>query len=214
MYQVIKKISDACALQWIVSAASLPFLLWWHIPFPLLSILGNLLHPLFLTGFLCISSALFFATLLNVPTHLLAWLLTLLTNTWDALFSLNIDSCWITLRWWHLIPTLSIAIMLLCLNLLKPIMPYKRTIFLFIALLNSSTALWQLNAKQKSGITILHKGKKHLVCIPHNDYIELIDFGFISNARNKESIMAYEVMPHILFYYGIGRILNMIVHPT
>jgi len=206
MYQFIKKIGDACALQWVLSAASLPFLLWWHIPYPLLSIIGNLLHPLFLTGFLCISSALFFAALLNLPTTLLASLLTLLTNTWDVIFSLPIPSYWIALRWWHLVPALSIAIVLLCWNLLATIAPHKRKILFFLTLLNSSTVLWQLNAQQKKGITILHKGDKHLVCIPHENSVELIDFGFISSARNKESVMTYEVMPHVLFSYGTGNI--------
>ena len=207
----IKKSVQAVGLQSVLSAASLPFLLWWHIPFPLLSIVGNLLHPFFLTSFLFLSSALFFAALIGLPTTLLSFLLTRLTHYWDYLLRINIPSYWIALKWWHVIPAISIAILFIWWHLLADLFTaHKKKQTIFLIVLNAITFLWQLSATHAPAVTILHRKNNHLLCIPHKDYIELIDFGFISSARNKESVMTYEVMPHVLFCYGMNKIKNKI----
>jgi len=202
MRRIIISLIEACALQLILSTAALPFLLWWHIPYPLLSILGNLIHPFFLTSFLSLASLLFFAVLLGLPHDTIAWLLTTLTQTWHALFSLPIKGGWIALQWWHLIPAISIATAILSWYLLASLTHNKKRIFIVLVVINSTTALWQIQAHHNPGITFLHKANKHLVCIPHKHHTELVDFGYLAHTRNKESLFTYEIMPHLLFFYG------------
>ncbi len=203
----VTSIINAAILQCILSAVSLPFLLWWHIPYPALSIIGNMLHPLFLTSVLLLSSLIFFTTLMAIPDGALVWLLTTITSYWKTVLWLPVPSGWIALHPWHIIPAYSVAIILLCWYVLPGIIRHKYTITIVLIVINSITCGWHIHAGNNRGITFLHKKNNHLVCIPHDDHIELIDFGYIKNTRNKAQLMAYDIMPHLLFSYGIEKIV-------
>lgn len=191
-------------VQLLMSIASLPFLLWWHIPYPLLSILGNLINPCFLTAFLFLTSAIFFATLLGIPHTPLTTLLITITNIWDHLLDAPIPSGWIALHWWYLIPAYSIAILIFCSLIYTTKHRYSKKIIWLLIVVNGATGLWQLHAHKEPGLTILRKGDHALVCIPlDNGSIEVVDHGYLRSARDTKAAVYYDLIPHVLFTYGM-----------
>ncbi len=204
--RIIPWIHDAVYLQLMLTGVSLPFLLWWQMPFPLLSIVGNIIHPIFLTLFLTVSSLLFFATLLHIPTKLLCWTLNNITELWNTILVLPVPSAWMLLRWWHLI------LLYLCAGIIyvwktrprqSPWMPRICTIAILITIAS-------IYYTSSAGITILHRQEQSLICIPHsNGTLELIDHGFIGHAANIPALINYELMPHILTHYGKPKTLTI-----
>jgi hypothetical protein len=190
---------NAITAQLILTGASLPFLLWWEMPFPLLSIIGNIIHPFFLTLFLLLSSVLFFATLLHIPTTLLCTVLHTITECWDTLLRLPIPSGWIPLRWWHLIPLYlcgSLFYLWKTKRMYSRVMPLTSGILLIVTILS-------IYCTPRAGVTVLHRHTQSLICIPHPDNtLELIDDGYISSASNIPALVNYELLPHILTRYG------------
>jgi|GEM_PF-2238440 len=190
---------DAVTLQLILTGASLPFLLWWDLPFPLLSIIGNIIHPLFLTLFLVVSSLLFFATLLALPTQIFCIMLNTITTAWETLLTLPISSGWVPLRWWHLIPLYLCAGIVYMWKIKKQKSAWLAAIFV-ITILACGISIYCTPA---TGVTVLHRQQQSLVCIPgENNILELIDHGYISHASNIPALVNYELMPHILTHYG------------
>jgi hypothetical protein len=190
---------DAVTLQLILTGASLPFLLWWDLPFPLLSIIGNIIHPLFLTLFLVASSLLFFATLLALPTQIFCIVLNTITTAWEALLTLPIPSGWILLRWWHLIPLYLCVVIVYMWKTKKKKSAWLSATFV-LTILASGISIYYTPV---TGITVLHRQQQSLVCIPReNNTLELIDHGYISHASNIPALVNYELMPHILTRYG------------
>jgi hypothetical protein len=192
-------VTDACILQLIITGASLPFLIYWNMPFPLLSIVGNIIHPIFLTLFLIVSSTLFFATLLHIPTTLLCAALQIITDYWDALLRLPIPSGWIPLRWWHLIPLYLCGALF---YLWKTKCIRSRAMPLTSGVLFLTTIL-SIYCAPRTGVTVLHRHTQSLICLPHpGNTLEIIDDGYISSASNIPALVNYELMPHILTCYG------------
>lgn len=192
---------DALILQCILTTVSLPFLLWWQIPYPLLSLLGNLIHPLFLTLFLTLSSLLFFALLLHLPHSLIASGLSLLTTAWNYILTAPIPAGWIILKWWHSIPAAYVCYLLYRWRY----EPHKKILPAYRIILGAVLVISILvNAHSPSaGVTILHRNSHSVVCIPHPDgTLELQDNGYITKAANTAALINYELMPHILTTYG------------
>jgi len=77
----------ALQLQLFLSCLSLPIMLWWGLPFSLLSIIGNLIFTPFLMLFLFLGSVLFLCGLCNYYPPTLIFLLDTVTRFWLLLLS-------------------------------------------------------------------------------------------------------------------------------
>ena len=195
-------VAQGLLLQIILSIATLPFLIWWRLPFPLISLLANILHPPFLILFLLVASVLFFATLFGIPSTPLVSALSKITSWWQLLFHLPAPSGWLVLGWWLLIP----ASIFLAVLLVPRGTSFIKGVLLSIALFSFGimSAYNKKTAWEK--ITILRRNTAHLLCLPHpNGTLELIDNRYISGAFNTEALMYYTVIPHILATYGAPR---------
>lgn len=78
----------AIELQLFLFCFSLPLLLWWGLPFSLLSIIGNLFFTPFLLLFLLLSSLIFLCGLCNLSPTLLCSILEKFTTLWLYLLSI------------------------------------------------------------------------------------------------------------------------------
>jgi len=206
---------SAIALQLLMSVAALPFLLWWHIPYPLLSVVGNLLHPLFLTTFLLLASFLFFAVLFGLPHETGATLLNTATDIWDHFLKTPAPSGWIALSWWHLV--LSTSVLLLCGIFIIPQLRWHWAQKMSTCLLALSiiASLWRLNTSEIQPLTILRKGERTVLFLPHPDKtLDIVDHGYIRGSRDTRALLHYDILPHILFNYGQPKDIKMYGYGT
>lgn len=79
-------------LQLFISCISLPLLGHWGLPQPLLSPLGNILFAPLLTGFLFLSTLIFFAYIFALPMDCLLYCLEKITDVWTSLLKIHIDT--------------------------------------------------------------------------------------------------------------------------
>lgn len=195
-------IAGALMTQCILNAVSLPFLYWWHIPTPAMSLVGNLIHPPFLSATLLLSSFLFFATLLHLPTGPLPFLLTQTTSCWQWLLSLKVPALWIALSLPLLLTIFALAGIIIFHRFRTT--PKTATSPLVVSSLILATGLWCSPSTHK--VTVLHKRNASLVCVPHADsVIELCDNHYLSRCRNINAAIHYEILPHLLFTYAGGN---------
>lgn len=190
-------------LQILLSIAALPFLLWWHMPYPLLSIVGNLVHPIFLTAFLFLASILFFAVLFGLPHATLSSLLSLVTNVWDHLLDTPLPAGWIALRWWYLLPAASFAAIIITHLFQGFRWHHAKKAGVLLLILNVSAGLWQTKASNGPALSILRKGEYTLLFVPNPDNsIDIVDHGYIGRSRDTKAVIHYDILPHLLFTYG------------
>lgn len=193
---------EALTLQTILSIATLPFLVWWHLPFPLISLVANIIHPPFLMLFLLLSSLIFFATLLGISCTPLVSALTKLTAVWQMLFKLPLPSGWLVLSTASLLPAGGLLIALLARGLPGRL----RGVSIALCVCCFGIVSLRNQAATREKITILRRKEAYLLCLPHQDgTLELIDNRYISAAFNTKSLMYYTVIPHILATYGAPR---------
>ncbi len=204
---------NALMLQILLSIAALPFLLWWHMPYPLLSIVGNLVHPIFLTAFLFLASILFFAVLFGLPHATLGSLLVSVTTVWDHLLDTPLPAGWIALRWWYLLPAASVASIIIAHLFQEFRWHHAKKAGMLLFVLNASTGLWQIKASNNPAVSILRKGEYTVLFVPNPDNsIDIIDHGYIGHARDTKAVIHYDILPHLFFTYGTPNGISLRGH--
>lgn len=199
---IVSKVRDALFIQALLSLAALPFVLWWRLPYPALSFVGNLLFPLFLSLILLLSSLVFFAHLFHLPAGMLCFCLNATTQVWDVALRTNPPPCWVPCAsvWTIAAYVLLTAALLLLVSYAPKKSNYMSA--LLCALGIACSAVYIADTTQQP-LTILSKNKNSLVFVPgkHND-LEIHDHGYLNTTHNNSSLVDYEIMPHLLFTYA------------
>lgn len=196
---------ETLVLQLLLTAAVIPLLLCWKLAYTPMSILGNLLHPLFLLPFLALSSILFFATLLGLPTQFLCQLLTHLHTAWLYVLHIPLPTMWLSVNGLYLIPAL-----LTCFTIWRTVHGRSTTPHgKLLIRLTCATAVglvflqWTLPTPAK---TFLERGTKTVsFTLTKEKTLVIRDHGYLSGAANSDAIIDYEVMPHIVSTYGTPK---------
>lgn len=202
-------LTDTLIIQLLLTSAVIPFLLCWKLPYTPLSILGNIIHPLFLLPFLALSSMLFFAVLLGLPTGLLCWLLTKLHYYWTLVLHMPVPALWLRMSWWHLLPAGAV-----CITIWYAARAHAKAFILrrlislcMVTIIGVSLAQWLM---PPPAITKLVRGGDHITCtLTPNGTLTLHDYGYLSKAANSDAVVDYELMPHIVSTYGTPQQITL-----
>lgn len=196
-------IREGIALQCLLTLVTLPFILWWQLPFSLLSLVGNLVFPFFLTIFLSLSSIIFFSALLGIDTTLLSTLLIGVQHAWETALTLPLPPYWIPFSW----PDIALLMITALIWLLPPLHHYQRR---FIIIMTACTALalmvrFMIPAPAYSILT--RKGATVEFLHYQDNNVEIIDHGFISRVRCNDSVIDYDIVPHLCWHHKVPRSL-------
>lgn len=199
-------LGTAVTLQLFLTATTIPFLCGWSLPYTPLSLIGNLVFPIFLIAFLAVSSLVSAAALLGLPTGALAYTLSHIHDAWITILAWHPSLWWIRMQWWYLTPALFFGIGLWCWhNAALPRFIRIRALGCSIVL-TLYTTLLGLAHTIPFHTTYLTRGTATLSFTPHSDgSLSLYDRGYISRASNTDALVDYEIVPHIIQTYG---------HPT
>ena len=195
----LTSLKKAVTLQLAMTLAVLPFCAFWGLPVSLASIAGNLVHGVFLTSFLFLSSLLVCAVTLNLPTGPLVWLLTQLQAWWDYVLRFGSAS------WLVTVTPLHVYVIFFCIVLWSawrwPIVrPYSWAALL---LLSGSIAH---RITQPHLPTVITRNGKRCSCVPQFDgSITLYDHGLIARTVDTQQLLTYVVQPHLRTTYGVDR---------
>ncbi len=74
-------------IQLFITLMSLPVLMWWGLPFSLMSFVGNLIFSPIIVAFLTLSSLIFMTELASIPNYYLVWSLEKVTTVMTTLLS-------------------------------------------------------------------------------------------------------------------------------
>lgn len=195
---MIKHLQETVTTQLVMTMAVLPFVATWGLSLSLLSVAGNLIHSLFLTPFLFLSSIIFCTELLGIPNRALIALLALLHRVWAGVLSLAPATVTIGIT-----PLTAATAFFTLAAFFAWRTRHTRAAGALLAL---SLGLSIVNAALPHRITTLHNNTYTLTCTPRNDGVLLLsDNGFISRTKNTESLITYTVLPHIRQHYGTPK---------
>jgi hypothetical protein len=198
-------------LQLFISFISLPFLIGWGLPISILTPFSTLIFGPFLTGFLLLSSVIFFLELFYLPNYLFIWLLELLTSIW--LFFLNLEQ-----RAWLIAFTKPPIFILVCIPLLalavihsKKLTTINARIYGLTALLICNCIALKLFPYNYKTIDTIACNKGAITLINHNNTLTMIDPGFMASRPSFESWISYTLTSAIAEKTGRMSIDHVIV---
>lgn len=195
----------------MLTVVSLPFLCAWGLPISLLSIVGNLAFGPFLAGFLGLSSCLFFAHLLGLPTQLIGSLLNIVCSVWLTLLSFGSTLFLVALPdsmlWLTIVCTLGAVVSL---HHKKWGRPKEHLIILcgFVTVLTLASYWYQ-----HSFLTHTIYNKNKTVVITHKDsLLTLEDHGGLTEKRSPASFVQFSLLPGLCKKAGTLTIDQVIIH--
>jgi hypothetical protein len=190
----MKRIVEGLTLQLLLMVATLPFILWWHLPLPLASLIGNSIYPLFLITFLVLSSLIFFCGLIGQASPLLGHALSKLSAAWHKVLTLPCTPFWLPL-------TAGDALLLLLTSMLwflPPLHKAQQSITLLATLSAVLVIGFRMHTPANRYTLLCNKHARTLECLQQeNGTCHIIDHGFLSRSRSYEAIVDHEVVPHL-----------------
>jgi hypothetical protein len=197
--KLLLSLRDSLIIQTAMVLAVLPFLACWGLPLSLMSIVGNIIHSVFLTAFLMVSSLLFFATLLGLPVGPLVWVLTQIHTVWHWLLSCS-SPCWLV----TVTPALMLVIMG-CVALAATWYSHaQRRWLFFLAVILWSSSLYL--AHQPYQPTVIRRNGKAASCVPQpNGSLHIYDHNLIARTVDTQRLVTYVLLPHLRKEYGLPK---------
>lgn len=198
-------------LQIILTFVSLPILIAWGLPFSLLSFIGNIIFPPFLSLFLLISSLIFFCEILWLPSGYLIFLLDQLTSLWCYIINSAPNST--------LVGYANQPLWILC---LLPLMgfvllgnPYIRSSLHRIILCTIILCLFigyvQLTRSYTTSIHRIPCRNNQIILIENGHTITIVDNGALGRHPSASSYAEYTLLPAITKLTGAVHIDNLIL---
>jgi hypothetical protein len=198
--------------QLIVTLISLPILINWGLPISLMSLVGNFIFSPFITVFLILSSIIFFAECLKIPTLFLPNLLNKLTNVLDFILKQGSKNWLIGFQLPKnifllvLIPIIGGIIMTS-----KKITTLKIKTALLITFLFTAILLLKIPTSTNNIINI--ENKLEITKNP-NKTITIKDQGYLNKKESVDSFIAFEVAPFLTKKFGNITIQELEIKKT
>lgn len=196
--KIINFFINFITLQLFISCISFPILSLWGIPQSLLAPFGNIIFTPFFTIFLFLSTLIFFAYILCLPTHMLMWCLEKTTILWNTVLSFKIPVPFIAC----IQPPISICIIVpLCALWIVMHKKYQKNIYAIPLLLSLLCAthltLYFLYTPQSLIHTLdCHGGT--VTILKDKSTLVVIDPGFIGKRISATSWCEYTLLPEII----------------
>lgn len=177
----------------------------------MLSPLGNLLFTPVLSGFLTISTLLFFSELIHLPNGIVVWILEKLTTAWLWVMELGNSPCMLVgFRTPSLVVLLGIAACALGIVLHKKTRSLYRSILLLSLLLASASTYLKFCSAPAPIITEIPCNTGHVTLIRTGGTTTLIDPGVIGKRISASSWVDYTLIPTIVQTTGSTTIDHVI----
>lgn len=213
--KLIKMFLTMIELQLFLNIISLLIIAHWGLPLSFLAPVSNIVFSPFLTGFLFLSSLIFFFELLYIPNEWLIYLLECLTKIWSSSMSLANRSCIISVSkpslFFIVCCTITTFAVLQC-NYLKSSL-YRSASFIFLLI----TILLYLGYIQipDCDVAVIPLGKKSLKIMYTQGTIAIIDQGGLSQHTCTRSWIELTLLPFLRKNYAHDIISHLIVlQPT
>jgi len=202
--------------QLIVTLVSFPILVWWGIPFSLMSLIGNFLFTPILTIFLVLSSLIFFTQLLCIPNNFLIKALSTTTSYWEFFLSFG-KKTWLvgySKPGAMLIILLVILGILLIFRFMFRILSKVVTIAIIIVTVSIVFHyLFKPNWPTKIYTEFVpHCSKKLLISQMPNKTIQIIDKGLFIQKKSPKNFINFELKPYLIKKFGMITIEKIILN--
>lgn len=202
-------------LQLFLTLFSLPILIYWGLPFSLLSPIGNLIFGPVLTFFLFLSSLIFFCELLSLPNSLFIYALEKTTNWWLTIMYADNQRWLIGFAKPSAVILALVVIASIAIMLIKKTATIKKSILCFILLFACLSFYMRLTQSQKTEIKTIACNKGELTIIAGAHGCIVIDPGYLGQRIAAPSWIQYTFIPYIIKEFGSTTINHLIVlHPS
>jgi len=192
-------------VQLFISVISLPILIWWGLPFSLMSLVGNLLFSPIIITFLSLSCLIFITELVFLPNYYFIWLLEKTTTIMTTLLGYG------SKKWLYAFPSAP-SFVLALFSLI--------TIALLLSPRIRKSSLRTMGTLSCIMITLFIYGygvkaytQQHTMAIPltneklsatfhKNGTVSLHDQGAFNRKNNPENYVNFELKPYLHQTYG------------
>lgn len=203
-------------LQLFITLFSLPILIYWGLPFSLLSPLGNLIFGPVLTLFLFLSSLIFFTELLWLPNQWFIYALEKVTYWWLIFMPADNQRWLIGFAQPSSLLLFFIVIITIGIMVIRKTASLKMSIICFTALFLFFGLSLQYGSKQYSPtLKTLSCNKGALTFIASNKECIMIDPGYLGQRISANSWIQYTLIPYVIKELGRTTIDHCIIlHPS